>query len=368
MFAIVAIKEIQPKIDELEQDYLLDVPETNPKKRHRQTKKLAKKALAETKQPSRHNRLSKAKRLGAISLMSLVAFINTDKALGELVWRGHDTKAHMLSEYEGKTSDNVWMIIPGLGVQSGEGIASVENATLQHTGSVGYMDFSDDGVDVYDAAVQITETRDEQHAKSVSFYGHSMGGDLMAEILKYLPDRFDLKFVVLDCSPSWIYDAKNSFSPKASKPADMYGGGLLSKFGFELWNNTILHKNNDLSILEQMNDARRVTITGSSPRLFTSELGQLGQINISDTAARLRTAEAIFYEMPENPDADETVYTREAYAGWKAKTGANIVKIIVKNSGHADDTDKPGEHAAALFPYLVLPYQESNQIEDKRRN
>jgi hypothetical protein len=364
----VAIKEVQPKVDELEQDYLLDISETLPKKKQQQINKIGKKAITEIKDPLRYRISDKAKKIGAVSLLGLVVFANTDRELGYLMWNGSETKAHTLTEYEGKTADNSWVIIPGLGVQSGQGIASVESATLGHTGNVDYLDFSDDGVDPQDAALEITQLLDKQHAKTISFYNHSMGGVLMSKILQYLPDRFKLKFIVFDCSPSSIYDAKNSFSPTASKPADIYGGGFLSKLGLELWNNTISHKNNDLTFFQQVKDAWRVSVTGSSPRLFTNELGQLGSIDISESAARIKSAQAIYYAMPENPDADETVFTREALTGWESRTGTNIVTIIVKNVGHAEDTDKPNEYASALFPFLVLPYQESNQIEDKRRN
>ncbi len=195
-----------------------------------------------------------------------------------------------------------------------------------------------------------------------------MGGVLLSEILKYVPSEYRIKFVVYDSSPSWIYDAKNSFSPKASGPADFYGGGFLSKFGFEIVNNTMLHANHSLSIAEQVKDAWRVSITGSSPRLFTDELGKLGTIDIDDSAERIKQAMAVYYVMPENQHADETVFTREAANRYESELGIRLVRILVKNGGHADETDKPKEFADALFRYLVLPYQESNQLEGKRRN
>lgn len=288
-----------------------------------------------------------------------LAAVAADVVAGEVLWHGKQTEVVALNEHEGPVSDNQWIIIPGLGVQSGEGIAAVLEDTLQTTGDIAYAQYSDDGISPIELADDINAYLKQQDKDTVSFYAHSMGAEIMLRTLPYLKKQYKIKTIVYDCSPASIYDAKNAIAPLTGSVAPVYGGGLFTKAATEVLNNTVLHENPNLSIAEQLQDAVRVTITGSSPRLWSDQMGILKSTDIWDYKKYIADVANIFYIMPDNPEADDTVYTRASLAQWQQLANNSITTIIVRGGGHANPTDRPHEYKQALTPYLNEPLRQA---------
>lgn len=286
--------------------------------------------------------------------------LTVDRSLGELMWHGAETNVSILSEHEEYYTDDIMFVLPGLGVQSGEGIASVLKSSFESSSTIAYAQYSDDGVDLGVLTADIEQQLSERNAKTVSFYAHSMGGSILMQILPEIAKKYPINNIILDCSPFTIYDAKNSFAPVSASVIPAYGGGLLTKFGFEIVNNTITHKNNSLSIAEQLKDAYRVTVTGSSPRLWTNQFGLLGKTNPYNFRISETKKANIYYIMPDNPDNDETVYTNYAFKAWDDYYGGRVRLITVFGGGHANETDRPSEYKQALAPYFEMPLVESH--------
>ncbi len=297
---------------------------------------------------------------GLLLIGAVASSMAVDRSLGGMLWNGTETKVSMLSEHESYYTDDVLFVLPGLGVPSGEGIASVLKSSFENTSAMAFAQYGDDGVDLEVLETEIEQELIERHAKSVSFYAHSMGGSILMHILPRITKKFPVKNIIFDCSPFTIYDAKNSFAPLTASFIPAYGGGLLSKLGFEIVNNTITHKNNSLSIAEQLKDAYRVTVTGSSPRLWTNQFGLLGKTNPYNFRISETEKANIYYIMPDNPDNDETVYTNYAFKAWDDYYGGRVRPITVFGGGHANETDRPSEYKQALAPYFEMPLVESH--------
>ncbi|MCB9839778.1 hypothetical protein H6794_02890 [Candidatus Nomurabacteria bacterium] len=306
------------------------------------------------------HRYNKTGRMAAFVLMATLGFANTDKALGFIVWHGEDTSVQYLHNSEKSSKENTWIILPGLGVQSGNAMASVLEPALSRSGKLAYANYSDDGVNISKLASSIEEVFSKTN-QSVSFYAHSMGGTVTLKLLAQLNNRVPIDNIVLDCSPYDIKDAKDSTAPIISAVAPIYGGGLISKTIAEVRNNVFIHKNNRLSTAEQFKDAGRIAITGSSPRLFTDQLNELGKITPTNYSQYIPDSTKIYFINPKNTANDQTVDVERAYNSWDAMFGGRVIRISVQGGGHANPTQRPTEYYKAMEPYFVSPYQEPLQ-------
>ena len=300
---------------------------------------------------------NKFARVSAVILAASVVFTNTDKSLGVAVWHGQETEIKTLNAHEHENINKTWIILPGLGVQSGQAMASVLEPTLGNSGEVSYANYSDEGVKLEKLASSIKTTY-EQNGKPISFYAHSMGGTVALKLLARLNNEVPISDIVFDCSPYSINDAKDSAATIVSAIAPYYGGGLMSKSFSEVRNNVFIHKNNRLSTLEQLKDAARIAITGSSPRLFTDQLKELGKFNAKNYASFIPATTRIYFISPENPENDQTVNDETAYSNWNNLFGGKVIRVVVKGGGHANPTQRPTEYYKAMEPYFVSPYQE----------
>lgn len=290
-------------------------------------------------------------------LVASVVFVNTDKSLGYEVWHGKETAINNLNTSEKYNDEKTWVVLPGLGVQSGKAIASVLRPVLSRSGNIAYADYSDDGINIPKLASSIKSIYLDT-GQPVSFYAHSMGGTITMKLLAELNNEVPINDIVFDCSPYDIDDAKDTTAPLASAVAPIYGGGLISKTIAEVRNNVFIHKNDRLSSAQQLTDAGRIAITGSSPRLFTDQLKELGKINPANYIKFIPETTRIYFISPDNLDNDETVYDENSYSSWNDLFGGRVIRIIVKNGGHANPTQRPTEYYNAIWPYFIGLYQE----------
>ena len=300
---------------------------------------------------------SRIKRLITALAIGLVCFVNTDKCSGHLLWNNDNTEINILTDRTNKIQeDNLWVVLPGLGVDSGYGIASVLNSSLSPTGDVAYAQYSDDGVDIELLANEISEIQSQGGYKSVSFYAHSMGGTIMLNILKELNNSIPTNSIIFDCSPYSIYDAKNEVAPLAATIVPpTYEGGAISKVIYESINNVGPHRNDKLSTLQQLQDAARIALTGSSPFLFVDQLGLLGKTNPGNMTKLIPETTKVFYIKPDNVVNDDTVNNVNSYNSWNKYLNGKLISLTVYGGGHANPGERPGEYAKALYPYFVAP-------------
>ncbi|MBP7820551.1 hypothetical protein KA025_01185 [Candidatus Saccharibacteria bacterium] len=300
---------------------------------------------------------AKVKKIIAALAIGIVCFVNTDKSSGHLLWNSNNTEINVLTDKTNKIQeDNLWIVLPGLGVDSGYGMASVLNSSLSPTGDVAYANYSDEGIDIELLAKEITEIQSQYSYNSVSFYAHSMGGTIMLNILKELDNSVPVDNIILDCSPYSIYDAKNKVAPLAATIVPpTYEGGAISKIIYESVNNAGPHKNDRLSTLQQLKDAARIALTGSSPFLFVDQLGLLGSTSPDNMKELIPDSTNVYYIKPDNSNNDDTVNDDTAYNNWKNYLNNRITSVTVYGGGHANPTERPGEYAKALHPFFVAP-------------
>lgn len=303
---------------------------------------------------------SKLKRLIAKLTIGTVVFAGIDVGSGYILWHDEKTEINMLNDNHNKINqDNLWIVLPGLGVDSGYGMASVLNSSLSPTGDVSYAQYSDDGVDIQKLSEEITDAQKNGNYKSISFYAHSMGGTIMINILNELNNKIPTQNIIFDCSPYSIYDAKNKVAPLAATIIPpTYEGGAISKVVYESINNAGPHRNDSLSTRQQLQDAARIALTGSSPFLFVDQLGLLGKTNPDDMKGVIPESTRVFYIRPDNTNNDDTVNDITAYNSWNTYLEGRLISITVQGGGHANPNERPGEYAKALYPYLVAPSSE----------
>ena len=303
-------------------------------------------------------KLTLLNKLGYAATAGVLLFANTDKSIGDLFWSGSETK--LISDQEIQPGFETWVIVPGLGVQSGSGIASTLESTLNHRTNLTYFSYSDNGADIDEMAKDIIRLHNNSNAP-INFYAHSMGGSISLQILQKLNNEVPINNIIFDCSPYDTADAYNPATPIYSEVLPVYGGGFLSKIIFETANNTWLHKNNNLSGIAQVKDAVRISVTGSSPRLFTSQLGVLGDTNAAEYSKYISDKTRLIYLRPKDASADETVNVKAAIEKYKLTFGNKLRVVNVKNGKHASPTQRPSEYNSALWPYIIGQQEEPLQ-------
>lgn len=296
------------------------------------------------------SRLRAINKLGYLMTASALFFANTDKSIGDLVWHGNNNM--LVYEDEVKPGIESWVVVPGLGVQSGSGIASTLNNTLGHRSNLTYFNYSDNGAQIDEMSSDILELYNQTKAP-VSFYAHSMGASITLKVLQKLNNQVPISNIVFDCSPFDVGDASNPATPIYSEVLPAYGGGFISKIGAETLNNTFLHENKNLSFYGQLKDSLRIAITGSSPRLFTDQLGILGDTDSSSYGNYISDTTRVIYVKPNNSSDDDTVNVDSSIEKYKQIVGDKLIVVNVKYGKHASPTQRPSEYNSALWPYIV---------------
>jgi len=294
--------------------------------------------------------LNRLNRFGYGLSAFVLLFTISDKSLGEIIWNGNETK--LIKENELMPGVETWVVVPGLGVQSGSGIASTLNSNLGHRQNLTYFNYSDDGTDIEIMASDIVELYNETQAP-INIYAHSMGASISLEVLKNLNNTVPVKSIIFDCSPYDVNDAQNPAAPLYSEFSIAYPGGFFTKIGAEVLNNTVWHENNNLSLYGQLKDSFRIAITGSSPRLFTNQLGLLGDTKSDDYKYYISEDTRLMYLKPQVSTEDDTVMVDNAIAKYKTIIGDKLIVVNIPNAKHASPTQRPNEYNNALWPYIV---------------
>lgn len=169
--------------------------------------------------------------------------------------------------------------------------------------------------------------------------GHSMGGPLGLEATRKAGlNGAKLGRVVLFGSPFGIKDGKSGRASSILK-AVKWSPGPGHKFAFQAARGMLEGQ----SLRAAIDEARRESKTGCSPRVWLSMLGILQGVQLKKHASEYREMvdeqTEFLYCMPEDPDRDHAVYTvasSEQYGEFCAAIGASYRIFRVPDIGHAE--------------------------------
>ena len=283
----------------------------------------------------------------------LAAFVYADQGLAEVKWGDKQTEVKVLPEYADVTSDELWVVGPGLGVQSTEGIASTLKTSLEVTAPIAYMQIADEGLSISALAYHLDRLAYERKVKKLHLYGHSIGTPTLIQIINQLDLEVDT--LLSDGSPYDVGDVYDETLTKALKwgMENIYKPGYLSKLFGETINSTLRDPNHSLTISEQLRDAARITNSGIAPDAWADQLILLGNIDTGTYREKVTEKTKTAYIRPTIPENDRVVDVVRANNRYNLTYYETMSTLNVDSGWHACPTDFPGQYNQTIANYLT---------------
>lgn len=279
------------------------------------------------------------------------AFVYADQGLAQRKWGDKKTMVKVLPEYEDTASDELWVIGPGLGVQSTEGIASTLKTSLERTAPIAYMQIADEGLSINGLAYHLDKLAHERKVKKLHLYGHSIGTPTIIQIVNQL--NLEVSTLLSDGSPYDVTDVHDETLTMAIKWfMDKYKPGYLMKFMGEVFNSTSRDPNPDLTYFEQWRDAARITDSGIAPHAWADQLILLGDIDTSTYQQKVTEQTKTAYLRPNKPENDKVVNVLRANQRYDDTFYGAMTTLSMDTGWHACPTDFPGQYNQAIDAYL----------------
>jgi pimeloyl-ACP methyl ester carboxylesterase len=287
--------------------------------------------------------------LGALAMAEV--FVYADQGLADLKWGDRQTEVKVLPEYEDTESDELWVIGPGLGVQSTEGIASTLKTSLETVAPIAYMQISDDGLSINGLATHLERLTHKRQVKKLHLYGHSIGTPTILQIVNQL--NLEVGTLLCDGSPYDVTDVRDeNLTVALGKLVSHYQPGYVSKLIGEIINSTIRDPNHSLSTLDQLRDALRIADTGIASKAWGSQLSFFANINTSNYAEKITEQTKTAYIKPKVAANDRVVDVLRASPRYDQTFYGSMTTLDVDTGYHACPTDFPGQYNQAIDAYL----------------
>jgi hypothetical protein len=151
--------------------------------------------------------LGKAGLVGAGGVLAAKGLIKLDEFIGNFVWPPTEPVSHEIPpnpELSASELTHGTFVFGGFGVKNARYIADALKDSLGTTGRVFGMEYDNRGLQFEDLAKAVSKEITEKGLTELSFYGHSMGGDvalLVAEEVLKLHPEVQLRNVFFDCTP-----------------------------------------------------------------------------------------------------------------------------------------------------------------------
>ncbi len=276
------------------------------------------------------------------------AFVFADQGLAKVIWNDKQTEVAMLPEHKDTTSDELWLVSPGLGVQSSFGIASTLRTSLELMAPVAFMQLSDEGFAKYEVVEQLNKLAWERKIKRLRLFGHSIGTIAGLDIVND-SDVKEINCVIADGSPFDVDDVKDEkLAAILEKITSAYPPGYISKLIGETINSTWRDPNHDLSIWEQLQDAARVTGSGVAPAVWRDQMSALVNANEGSYANKVKETADTAYISPIDPNLDRVVKVLQAHGKYNDKFYNSMASLPLDTRYHACPTDFPGQYNEGL--------------------
>lgn len=249
--------------------------------------------------------------------------------------------------------DTFNFIFTGFGAMYPEKLAKSLSPTFNQYGQTAFIRYGNADINfesiadnIYDYMThsdnQIDPSIPRKDRKTVSLYGHSMGGIVAFEVGAELKKKYDVDLcqIFLDCSPARENDVKSAFKRfligvlDISDRIGIHGGPILR--------GTLesLDKISEGNItFEAMIDRLTKGLPGHALDNSTIQ-GQAGVIRASYVYMQQSSSDIIgdtpvYHIAPSNPENDEVVDNVSARESWKAVV-KNLIQIDLEGTGHAN--------------------------------
>lgn len=272
-----------------------------------------------------------------------------DTAITDAKWR---QTATTVTVYEGTATANndLWLILPGLGVQDTESIRKALRPSLQAARYTGSVRLADSEFNVGDIADGVNRAQHRLGFTSVNLFLHSMSGTMLPDLL----DRFDssvpLGTVTYNCTPwtaQYVYE-KTLVDIIAQLPvAGSYGTKLLA----QITDRFFLPQKEDLTLAQKWGVVWDTTNDSGSPQTWLDQIRYLSKRTLSDYDSIPEQTQSVFLA-PQDISSDDVVRLSEALATFDTSIPGKKRIEYVRSEGHANPRQYPKEYGDVLDPIV----------------
>lgn len=294
---------------------------------------------------------------GLLALAGL--FVVADTASSYIMWPSDENSIEMVNHTTGAAGsmnantsaghhkDAMCLIVPGLGVQSGEKIARALEPSLGQHCDVAYVKYSNDSLKLDKIRQLIERHYFGGNYDELEVFGHSMGGAEITDIGAQLEtDGVNISKIYLDGTPydSNCVEGAGNLAIKVES-AVPYEGGFISKFLAQLYQWTLgSERRNNHNLWWQIKDAWNSAKSESSPRTWTSQLRFLNKFG---KKSHKPFRADVTYLTSKDPNADKVVDNPVAISEFKELfIGLEVANLNTVR--HADPGNNPNPYIEHL--------------------
>lgn len=291
---------------------------------------------------------------GGVALAGMMVSANQlNSFVTDEFWHNQVTSLKVF-ETPGITNGECWIVVPGLGVQSGEGIMNALRPSLQASQYAGYIKYADTGIELDTIAESINKAQYKLGFSSVNFYLHSMGGTLAPAILSRLDPTVNVGVLGYNCTP-WAKQFTNDeqlIDIIAELPVE---GSYATKLTSQLVDRFCRPQTEKLTVTEKLGVVMSMTNDASSPKTWLDQIRYLHAASVDGYHTIPENTRSL-YLTPHDPSTDRVVKVAEAIAAFKEHIPGIKSIVRVGSEGHANPRQYPSEYNHALAPFTKPVY------------
>ena len=289
--------------------------------------------------------------------------IMVDQKVTDAKWRQHETTLQVF-DTKGVRNGNATFVVPGLGVQSGEGIMNALMPAFQLGQFAGFIRYSDDALEVERIPDLINRAQHKLGFNGITLYLHSMAGSMAPDILDGLDDSVTVNRIDYNCSPwtaGFVYD-EDLVNIISKLPVEgTYGTKLLAQVIDRFGRSQYEH----LSMKQKLEVVWRITNDEGSPKTWLQQLQYLADRDIKRYDSMPESIPSAFLT-PEDLSSDNVVELHETIDVF-TKSIPGIKQVVpVSCRGHANPRQYPHAYIEAMAP-LAEVFDSTDPIIPRHR-
>lgn len=278
---------------------------------------------------------------------------NVDQLLTQSRWPNTKT---IVSIYDNKSvaDGNVWIVLPGLGVQDSEGIRRALRPTFQLAGYSGSVRLSDREFNIDDIADGINRAQRKLGFKSVNLFLHSMSGTMLPDLVERFDPAVTLGISAYNCTP-WTeqYVADQALVKFiAGLPIE---GTYGSKFASQVFDRFGRKQQEvGLTTAQKWGVVFKMTNDDGSPETWLEQIRYLHRRQLPDYGKIPENSRSVFLA-PQDLSSDRVVLLQDTLATYREDIPGIKSVDFVRASGHANPRQHPKEYMQALDLIMERP-------------
>lgn len=270
-----------------------------------------------------------------------------DEQITDVRWAQNETQLQVYETHGARNGIGTF-VVPGLGVQSGEGIMRALMPAFQSGQYAGYIRYSDNELEVDRIPDLINRAQHRLGFSGIVLYLHSMAGAMAPDIIERLDESVRVHRIDYNCSPwtaDYVFD-KELVDILSKLPLDgSYGTKLLAQI-IERFGRS---QNADKTTLENVRTAWRTTNDDGSPETWMEQLRFLKRNQLERFGSMSENIDSRFFG-PADISSDRIVALAPTIRTYSDYIPGRKQVVAVDCRGHANPKQHPREYIEALQP------------------